>query len=605
VTNPRTSAGADPRARPLLHAAARFAPGLLLVAACFAAFLPCLGFDLLQAWDDPIYVLNNVEALRFSRANVARWFTAPFFANYHPLTMLTYMVDLRLWDLWGPGYHLQNLLWHTVAALGVYGLARALHLDPLGALTAALLWAIHPLRVESVVWVSERKDVICGAFYVWGLAWAARETKPPEHQTIPFFFFVFAVLGKAMAVSFPFVLLCLDWHKGGLERVRRRLRAFWPYAFVLGVWGPLTFFAQASEHGVRTHWNVLRQAGVAWSNLFRYAGMTAAPAALNPIYPLVRFEARTIAWIAAASAAAALGIALLWRFRRHFLLRTLAPAFAAYGLMLLPVSGIVPLGGIDYADRYTYLPTVPFFLLAGAAVIRLRVRFGRLRVLAATALAAIGLGLTTYWTCYTWQDIETLFGTAAAAADPNPVAAVAWAKCLIRLGRVHDALVVAEQGIRRHPGDPRFRFIRARCLARLGRKKEALKVYERLIGKLDDADFYAAVADCYRDTGAPNKAETFYSLALNVQRPNYNVRLNRGAVRFTLGKYAAAADDFRAAAAFRPERPEPLLNLARTLAAMGRMDRARQVLEKAQGRLRRVKPFPVGPASSTVSKSPE
>ncbi len=601
MTNPRTSTGAGPCARPLLHAAVRLSPGLLLVAACFAAFLPCLDFDLLRAWDDPIYVLNNVNALRFTRANMARWFTAPFFANYHPLTMLTFMVDLRLWGLWGPGYHLQNLLWHVIAALGVYRLARSLHLDPPGALTAALLWAVHPLRVESVAWVSERKDVVCGAFYVWGLAWAARETDPPERQTAPFFFFVLAALGKAMAVSFPFVLLCLDWHKGGWERMQRRLRVLWPYVLVLGALVPLTFFAQASERGVRTHWNVLRQTAVAWSNLFRYIWMTVAPAALNPIYPLVRFEARTIAVIAAASAATAVGTVVLWRIRRHFLLRTLAPAFAAYGLMLLPVSGIVPLGGIDYADRYTYLPTVPLFLLAGAAVARFRVRFGGARVLGAAALAALGLGLATYWTCYTWQDMETLFGTAAATADPNPVAAAAWAKCLVRQGRIREALVIAEQEVRRRPRDPRFRFIRAQCLARLGRRKEALRLYERLIGKLDSAEFYAGIADCYRDTGAPDKAEIFYSLALESEPGNCDVRLNRGATRFALGRYAAAAADFRTAAALRPERPEPLLNLARTLAAMGRMTRARQVLEKARQTLKQTKNRPPGPAAPAFS----
>jgi len=564
---------------------ARLIAPAVVCAVVAAAFLPCLTFDLLEAWDDQVYVLQNLDRLRFSLANVQRWFAAPYFANYHPLTMLTYMVDAALWGTWGPGYHLQNLLWHLTAVLGVYALGRRLGLSVTAAAGAAAIWGVHPLRDESVAWISERKDVVCGALYCWGLALAlpppgpagAQEARPPSFFP-PFLFFIAAWFGKSMAVSFPFALLCAVWVCENGPGLRRELRRVWPYAFCLALMIPVTYMAQKSEHGVREGWRFSRQIVVAWSNLFRYLRKVALPWDLNPIYPLVRVDAGLVYRTTAATVVLAVVFFLVWRFRRRFFRRILAPAVFAWCVMLGPVIGLVPLGGIDYADRYTYLPTVPLMLLLGAAWHAAELRWGRTRPLVVGGALALGLAAVTFFSTFTWRNIESLFSTAASVENANPVALGTWGNCLIRMGRYREALRMALNGIEQHPNHPRFLYLLARSLDKLGRKEDAYAVYRRLIGRLDSADFYAGLADCCRDLGRNAEAEVFYSLVVDLEPRNYDAFLNRGVVRFRLGKTDGALADFRRAAELRPDRPEPLLNTARALAAAGRRAEAERLL---------------------------
>ena len=161
------NADAD-RARPQAWQAAvrRGGPWALLAAAAVVAFYPGLTYDLLQGFDDDVYVLKNSSRLTWSWANLRHWWTQAHVGNYHPLTMMSYMVDRLLWPSWGPGYHLQNLFWHVLAVGIFFRLLRAFRLPEGRALLLALIFCVHPQRVESVVWVAERKDVLCAAFYL-------------------------------------------------------------------------------------------------------------------------------------------------------------------------------------------------------------------------------------------------------------------------------------------------------------------------------------------------------------------------------------------------------------------------------------------------------
>ena len=549
-------------------------PYAVLISACVLAFLPCLTFDILRSWDDQVYVLNNADGLRFSIENVRRWFGSTFFANYHPLTMLSYMVDYALWGLRGPGYHAQNLLWHTVAAIAVYHLALRLGLSVTAAVGAALVWGIHPLRVESVAWVAERKDVLCAALYCSGLCLAARDEQTGHTSVGPLVCFVLAFLAKSMAVSFPLALLCLSWHVHRRLHLRRWAREFWPYAVLLALMVPVTFSAQQAEHGVREGWQPLRQVVVAYWNAYRYILTTVLPIGLNPIYPMTTVDRTLALRLALCTAGAVVATVWLWRRQRQMLLTTLLPGCAAYICILAPVSGIIPLGGIDFADRYSYLPSVPLVLMGGVLVQAGVCRFGVARPAQVVALLAVCLGLTTHWSCFVWRDIDAVFGTACAVPEPNIVAVGAWGNCLIRNGKYAEALRIAEEGISRGSRSPKLRFLRARAMDKLGRKEEALALYRKLVPHCDGADFLAGIADCYRDLGFRSEAERYYSAVLDKEPANYHAFLHRGVVRFEQRDFQAAEQDLRAASELEPDRPEALLNLAQVLGATGREEEA-------------------------------
>ena len=494
--------------------------------------------------------------------------------------MLSYMADYALWELWGPGYHAQNLLWHTVAVIAAYRLALRLGLGVTAAVSVALMWGIHPLRVESVAWVSERKDVLCAALFCSGLCLAGRDEQRGHASVGPLVCFVLAFLAKSMAVSFPLALLCLSWHVHRRVDLRRWLRECWPYAVLLALMLPVTFGAQRAEHGVREGWQPIRQVVVAYWNVYRYVLKTLLPTGLNPIYPMTTLDRALAVRLAFCTAGTVAAVVVLWRRQKRMLLTTVLPGCAAYLCILGPVSGIIPLGGIDFADRYSYLPSLPLFLLGGVLIQAGVRRLGATRPAQAVALLSVCLGLTTHWSCLVWRDIDAVFGTACAVAKPNIVAIGGWGNCLIRNGRYTDALQLAEAGIVRGSRSPKLRFLRARALDKLGEKEEALALYEKLVPHCDGADFLAGIADCYRDLGLRAKAEHYYSAVLEKEPANYYAFLHRGVMRFEQHHFRGAEADLRAAADLQPDKPEALLNLAQVLGATGREEEAVRLIRQ-------------------------
>ncbi|MGA2508560.1 MAG: hypothetical protein ABSF80_13915, partial [Chitinispirillaceae bacterium] len=178
----------------------------------FIAFLPSLnnGFT---TWDDDIYVVNNPDIKGFTPRHLARIFSSSYVSNYQPLAMLTYMAEYRFFRLNPKVYHSTNLILHIINALLVFALFYGLSGRRITGLLVGLLFAVHPLRVESVAWIAERKDVLSGLFYFLSLIFYVRYIKGKNRK---FYWFclvslVLSLLSKPMAVSQPFVLLCIDY----------------------------------------------------------------------------------------------------------------------------------------------------------------------------------------------------------------------------------------------------------------------------------------------------------------------------------------------------------------------------------------------------------
>ena len=428
---------------------------LFLFSAVFAVFAPSLCYPLLAGWDDHVYVTNAACHLTFSLSNVFHWFTRAHHGCYLPLTMLSYMLDHSIWGLDGAGYHLQNILWHSAAALGVFACLRASRLRLSVAFVVSLFFALHPQRIESVVWISERKDVMCAAFYFWSVYCHLRGGDSTRWRWLSFALFVLAFLSKPMAISLPFVLFLLDYLKRESTSIVERASRLWPYVAVICLLTPLTYFAHLRMGTVGvSRIDTFRQFAVILRNILWYAWSVFDPRNLSPIYPRVSFSVGSAALIIV-SYLVLLILGVVAFIRRRELLPRIALVFSGcYLISLLPIVGVVPFGFIDYADRYSYIPS--FFILLGIAMATETALFdgitalsARIRRLGVRLLAVAGafyiLSFVFIDLNYmrAWRSVRALHEMALTHVPPNSEAVKFLADMELASGHYRKALALA------------------------------------------------------------------------------------------------------------------------------------------------------------------
>ncbi|MDD5655812.1 MAG: tetratricopeptide repeat protein [Elusimicrobia bacterium] len=418
---------------------------LLAAALALAAFLPALRNDWATNWDDGIYLLSNLAWRGFGTAELRWMWTAFFSGHYHPLTWMSYALDYSVWGLRPFGFHLTNLLLHAANAGLFFFVARRLlaaggagAAAPAGAFWAAVFFAVHPLRTESVAWAAERRDLLSGLFLLLSLlAYLRRcagEGRPRLWLAASLLAYALSLLSKAIGVSLPAVLLLLDWYP-----LRRPLRRVWleklPYAALAVAAALVGLAAQYSGRslwGWHQHGLAQRLAQGAYSAAF-YLAKTVWPANLSPLYELrVPFDPAQPRFLLAA-AAAILATWLAWRLRRSrpWWLAT----WLCYLATLTPVCGVLAQYGPQLvADRYSYLACLGPAVLLGAAAARSRARW-------AAALAA-GLAVLSWRQTGYWRDADALWNRVLAVAPDSAIAHNNLGVLLSRRGEL--------EGARRH-----------------------------------------------------------------------------------------------------------------------------------------------------------
>jgi len=259
---------------------------VIIVVVTAVAFSPIMqnGFT---NFDDNQYVTGNQSIQGFSLNHIARQFSSNV-GNFHPLTMMTLMADYSMYGLNPVGYHLTNLLFHMVNSLIVFALAAALTKSNFAALFAALLFAVHPLRVESVAWVSERKGVVSTFFYLLSL-WVYLKfsaTKQWRLYICCLAFFVLSLLAKQVAVSLPLVLLLIDYLNNRRITARAAVEK-WPF-FVIAALFAVTVYGTQSQYGalaVQANMPLLQRVALPFYGILFYLYKTVVPLHLCAYYP--------------------------------------------------------------------------------------------------------------------------------------------------------------------------------------------------------------------------------------------------------------------------------------------------------------------------------
>lgn len=385
---------------------------LALFVLVLVLFLPSLGYGFLN-WDDHEYIHRNPWLLNTSLWHLSGIFQHFYFSNYHPLTLLSYKVDFALfgYDAWG--YRLHNVILHGLCSVVFFAILRSFSMGTLLSLFLAGFFALHPLRLESVVWISERKDVLCALFYLlsfyfWRLSVLGEERGRNRWLVaLSLCAAALAFLSKAMAVTLPVVILLHD-----IALARKHVKGRIPVHAVLFLaaflFGWLNMEAQGGAikeaPGLPERLNL-----AAWAPL-HYTSTTLFPVGLSPLYPYAERPSANPSYAASGWLFSIGALALVVHFWRRR--PVLAFGLLASAVVLAPVSGIIPFGAAYAADRYSYLPTV--FVLIGVGHL-LEAFFRRIPPPAARALLPIGVPIVSVyagialWIMPMWENSETLW----------------------------------------------------------------------------------------------------------------------------------------------------------------------------------------------------
>lgn len=424
-----------------------------------AVFLPALrnGF---VSFDDGKNFASNLDFRGLGWPQLRWMWTTRFFNHYAPVSWMTLGLDYTMWKMEPWGYHLTSILFHAVNAMLVYGLARAILPESApAAVFAALFFAVHPLRVEPVVWASSRFEVVAGTFYLGSsLAWLR------GGKWLSLALFALAVLSKETAATLPLVLLILD-----IQVLRRPILSprVWlekiPFFAIGAAAAAMTgaSLTRTLDPSMAPYWRWPARLAIAIHGLAFYLWKTVVPMRLSPVYAVTPDQ------VDPASCSLRLGAALVLAItvaavilRRRF--PALLAVWSAYIAILLPVSGIFGIGFEIAADRYSYLPSAGWAILAGAAV-ALGIRRGtgatnlavpaeasRYFAPAAALLALLALAGLTLRYIPVWQDSDTLWSHAV-AVEPSFVAHTYMAQLKLEQGFVLDAIDHGRQAVAMNP----------------------------------------------------------------------------------------------------------------------------------------------------------
>src|SRR5437667_3827405 len=430
---------------PLTAALVNAMVAIFLLVIVWFAFGPALTHGFID-YDDQRYVDQNPTVTNGLTLDGIRWaFTHVHASNWHPLTTISHILDCQVYGLQPWGHHLTNILLHAAAAILLFLALRELTGNLWPSVFVAAVFAVHPLRVESVAWVSERKDVLSGVFFVlilWAYARYARGNAPSSFWYITVVvFFAFGLMCKPTLVTVPFVLLLLDYWplgrtqqpwsraRGIRESQPRQRRDTWTWLvieklplFVLSAASCVaTLLAQQEALDASLKPPLGERVGNALVSYAMYLGQMIWPAHLAVLYPYPEVNLKVLQVVLALLLLLIISAAVfVWRKKYPFLLT----GWLWYLGMLVPMIGIVQVGSQVRADRYTYLPQIGLYLLVAWGAMELFHRWRRSReVLAITAVLII-MALTTrsYLQTSYWRDTETLLKHAIASTSNNYIA---------------------------------------------------------------------------------------------------------------------------------------------------------------------------------------
>ena len=545
-------------------------PAVLLFGATFLLYSPLGRYQFIN-YDDQLYVTENYVVQQGLTLRGAKWaFTAITASNWHPVTMLSHMLDCELFGLNPSGHHYTNLLLHSLNAALLFLFLAYLTGKVGRSFAASALFAFHPIATESVMWIAERKNLLCTLFFILALAayvGYARTGGWKRYLLVTVLYLV-ALMSKPMVVTFPFVLLLLDywplcrWQplrstaSAGISEGARLAHV--PFAklvleklpwFALSLGESLvTLYVQHREGAVTAgyvpFWGRFGNAVLSYG---RYLWKIVVPLKLCIFYPHPKLA---LPWTQVALSAAVLGLItlLVLGFRAH---RYLAVGWLWFLGTLVPVIGVVQAGSQAMADRYAYIPFIGIFVAVVWAASEMldRRQVARKLVVVSVCLVLVVLGWRTRVQAAYWQNSTTLFSHALEVAPDSAVAHVNLSMALAEQGFAEEAVRHIRAALVINPRDP----VALQSLA-------LYHIHEgNTVEALDELNNAAALAKypflqerihmtlgaLYSKSGDMEKAKSEYAQAIRLQPEDYKPYLNLAVHLYLEGKYDQALEKLK------------------------------------------------------------
>jgi tetratricopeptide (TPR) repeat protein len=537
---------------------------LTTMAATFIAYAPSLKNNFVN-WDDRSYIYENTLIRSVDLHFFKTIFTEPVVYNWHPLTVISYAINYAIWGYNPYGYHFDNALFHSINVLIIFYLVLSLAKTPLWpaklsayncklftAAITALLFGLHPQHVESVAWISERKDVLSTLFFLaCVLAYLKYASLEKKHlyYALTLIFFILGLMSKPMVITLPVVLLILDFYPLGRLKKGNATRLIIekaPFFALSAVSAALTIWAQKTALATTEAIPLVTRLFTAVRSYAFYLYKMILPLDLVPYYPYPENPVFfSFDYVAAILIIAAITVFCLYslKYTRAFL-----AVWLFYVITLSPVIGIIQVGAQAAADRYMYLPSIaPLTLMAIGACYAYK-RFANRYVISIALIALTTLGALTVKQTYVWKNPITLW---TRQIEKMPII----------LGYTN----------------------RATAYHNMGRYKEAVADYTVIIESknTDLTEVFIERGLSYQAMGEVKNAIDDFSSALVLSSSNIKALNNRGNAYKKTGEHRLAINDFEAAVGLEPSNPVLYYNLSLVYLNMGSKKQALEHMRKA------------------------
>jgi len=557
-------------------------------------------------YDDGMYVTGNPFVLNgLNRIDILWAFSNTYSGNWHPLTWISHMLDVELYGLNAGAHHITNVLIHTINTLLLYSILKKITQKIWLCGLVAVLFAIHPLHVESVAWISERKDVLSAFFFMLVLFFYVRYTEKETFQRylIVVLFFIFGMLSKPMLVTLPFLLVLLDYwplnriklpygNEGSGAAVtgikKKSLTAILIEKiplFVLSFAGSvIAVFAQHSQGAIGStqKYHLYYRVMNSLLSYVAYIRKLILPTDLAAFYP---YEHHSMGWQVLFAGVLLILITIL----AMMYIRRKPWFFVGWFWFigtLIPVIGILRVGLQSMADRYTYIPAIGIFIIFSWGIGDI---FGgqkerKIKVLIVTGiLFMIGiLGFVSYSQIGTWKNSMTLYGHALRVTRNNFLAHRGIGSVHLNAGRLKEASTHYLKALRIKPDYAFAHFDMGRTMFLLGEKDSAYEqFYEALKIKPEYADVFIYMGYLELDKGEYQRAADYFTKAIYVKTPRASAYHGLGRAMAGQEKYDAAIRSYQNALRLNPYYVEAYNDLGITAAKTGDFKKALMLFRKA------------------------
>jgi hypothetical protein len=444
-------------------------------------------------YDDPFIVTMNENIRDGLTLQGLRWaFTTPCEGNWIPLSWISHMLDIQLFGLNPAGHHVVSVLWHTASTVLLFLFLNQTTGERWKSAMVAFLFALHPLHVESVAWIAERKDVLSGFFWMltlWLYAYYVRRAGCYRYVAC-LVSFLLGLLAKPMLVTLPLVFFLIDYwplgcfarSDGGIDfrKLPQLVLEKIPFVLLTIAVSIITYVTQKADGSISENYTFVSRAGKALTYYVAYLGKTVWPEGLSVFYPRSFFAPRFEFIMGAALLLAAVTLITFTMRKRCGYLLT---GWMWYLVTLVPVIGFVQIGSHSIADRYTYIPLVGIFVMlvwGGSALWDACGVESRTRYLFTGVLVVIMVVVTSLQLRH-WENSITLFRHAMEVTENNHVAHTNLGNALLQAGRFQESLQYLEMAVAERPADTFALMNLGNAYRSLNEHEKALASYSRVV----------------------------------------------------------------------------------------------------------------------------